>query len=207
MGVAKDAQVAKLGRSDTVYLYLPAGPKEQLRLQLLVHGASGFAGIANSIRTAIRGLDPDLLVDVTRLEDNLENWRTPSRIVAILAGSLGALALLLASTGIYGVVSFAVSRRVKEIGIRMTLGADARSVMRLILRQAMRPVVLGAVFGIAGSAAVSQILSSMLFGMSTLDPVAFVFVPLFLVGVALAASYVPARRATRVDPMVALRHS
>ena len=206
VGVAKDTQVAKLGKSDTIYLYLPAGPKEQLRMQVLVHGAAGFASISNSIQAAARAIDPDLLVDVERLEDNLENWRTPSRIVAILAGSLGALALLLAATGIYGVVSFAVSRRVKEIGIRMTLGADARSVMRLILRQAMRPVVLGAVLGIAASAGVSQVLSSMLFGMSTLDPVAFVLVPLFLMAVALLASYVPASRATRVDPMVALRY-
>jgi putative ABC transport system permease protein len=114
--------------------------------------------------------------------------------------------MLLACIGVYGVVSYAVSRRVREIGIRMTLGADAREVKRLILRQAMRPVVLGALIGIAGCAAVSQVLKSMLFGISAHDPVAFVTVSLVLLAVALMASYIPARRATQVDPMVALRY-
>ena len=110
--------------------------------------------------------------------------------------------MLLACIGVYGVVSYAVSRRVREIGIRMTLGADAREVKNLILRQAMRPVVTGALLGIAGCAAVSKILSALLFGVSAHDPVAFVVVPLILLSVALLASYIPARRATKVDPMV-----
>ena len=206
IGVAKDAQVSHLAKSDETYLYLPAGPKEQIRMKLLVHGASGFASTASGIQAAIHSLDPGLVVDVAKLEDNLEVWRAPSRIVAILAGSLGALGMLLACIGVYGVVSYAVSRRVREIGIRMTLGADAREVKRLILRQAMRPVVLGALIGIAGCAAVSQVLKSMLFGISAHDPVAFVTVSLVLLAVALMASYIPARRATQVDPMVALRY-
>jgi putative ABC transport system permease protein len=107
---------------------------------------------------------------------------------------------------VYGVVSYAVSRRVREIGIRMTLGANARELKSLILRQAMRPVVIGGLIGIAGCAAVSQILKSMLFGLSAYDPIAFLGVPLVLLSVALVASYIPARRATKVDPMVALRH-
>jgi macrolide transport system ATP-binding/permease protein len=206
IGVAKDAQVSHLARSNETYLYLPAGPKEQLRMQVLVHGADGFASTATGIRAAIHSLDPGLVVDVARLEDNLEFWRGPSRIVAILAGSLGALGMLLACIGVYGVVSYAVSRRVREIGIRMTLGADAREVRNLILRQAMRPVVIGGLVGIAGCAAVSRILKGMLFGISSHDPVAFVLVPLVLLSVALIASYIPARRATKVDPMVALRY-
>lgn len=206
IGVLKDAQVSHLAKSDETYVYLPAGPKVQIRMQLLVHGVSGFTSTAAGIRAAIRSLDPGLVVDVARLEDNLEFWRAPSRIVAMLAGSLGALGMLLACIGVYGVVSYAVSRRVREIGIRMTLGADAREVKSLILRQAMRPVAIGALIGIAGCAAVSQILNSMLFGISSHDPVAFVVVPLILLSVALAASYIPARRATKVDPMVALRY-
>jgi predicted permease len=206
IGVAKDAQVSHLARSNETYLYLPAGPKEQIRMKLLVHGASGYASTAAGIRAAIHSIDPGLVVDVAKLEDNLEVWRAPSRIVAILAGSLGALGMLLACIGVYGVVSYAVSRRVREIGIRMTLGADAREVKSLILQQAMRPVVIGALVGIAGCAGVSQILKSMLFGISPRDPVAFVVVPLVLLSVALAASYIPARRATKVDPMVALRY-
>ena len=103
-------------------------------------------------------------------------------------------------------MSYAVSRRVREIGIRMTLGADAREVKQLILRQAMRPVLIGALIGIAGSAAASQLLKAMLFGASPYDPLAFVLVPLVLLIVALLASYIPARRATRgPDGGVALR--
>jgi ABC-type antimicrobial peptide transport system permease subunit len=188
-----------------MFFYWPAGPKEQKSLQLLVHSKSGDAATANGIREAARSLDPDLIVDVTRLEDNLEAWRTPSRIVAALSGVLGALALVLVSIGVHGVVSYGVSQRIREIGIRMTLGADGRDVMSLVLRQALRPVVIGGVVGMIGCAAVSQVLSDVLYGMGAHDPLAFVGVPLFLLGIAFLASYMPARRAARVDPIVALR--
>ena len=206
VGIARDAQVSHLGEKTKLYVYLPAGPKEQSQLHLMIRGGGGFAAVAAGVRDAASGLDPDVMVDVTRLEDNLEVWRTPARIVAALAGSLGALGLLLASIGVYGVVSYAVSRRTREIGIRMTLGADGRDVMNLMLRQSMRPVLIGGAIGIAGCAAVSWVLSSMLFGISARDPIAFLFVPAFLLGIALLASYVPARRATRVNPVVALRY-
>src|SRR5882762_7828671 len=104
-GVVKDAQVSHLGEPGGPFFYIPAGPKEQARLQLLVHSKSGDRETANGIRESARLLDPDLIVDMTRLEDNLELWRTPSRIVAALSGVLGGLALLLASIGVYGVVS------------------------------------------------------------------------------------------------------
>jgi predicted permease len=206
VGVVKDSQVSHLGEPGGMFFYIPAGPKEQARLQLLVHSKSGDTATANGIRESARALDADLIVDVTRLEDNLELWRTPSRIVAALSAVLGALALLLASIGVYGVVSYGVSQRIREIGIRMTLGADGHEVMTLLLRQAMRPVVIGALIGIVACAAVSQILSKVLYGIGSHDPIAFIGVPVFLLGVALLASYIPARRATRVDPVVALRY-
>jgi predicted permease len=206
LGVVKDAQVSHLGQPGGMFFYMPAGPKEQANLQLLVHSKGGDSVTANGIREAARTLDADLVVDVTKLEGNLELWRTPSRIVATLSGVLGTLALLLASIGVYGVVSYGVNQRIREIGIRMTLGADGKEVMRLLLRQAMRPVLIGAGVGVAGCAAVSQILSRVLYGIGSHDPIAFVGVPLFLLGIALLASYVPARRATRVDPVVALRY-
>ena len=143
---------------------------------------------------------------MVRLEDYLDVWRSPSRIVAALSGALGALAVLLASIGVYGMVSYSVSRRVHEIGIRIALGADRTEVMKLVLEQAMRPVLIGGVVGVAACAVVSHVLSSMLFGLSAHDPIAFIFVPLLLLIVAMVASYIPARRAMGVDPIVALRY-
>jgi predicted permease len=206
VGIVKDAQVSHLGETGRVYVYLLAEPKEQARMILLVHSVGGQESVAKGIREATKALDPQVVVDVTKLEDNLEIWRTPSRIVAALSGALGTLGLLLASIGVYGVVSYGVSQRIREIGIRMTLGADGKDVMKLLLRQAMRPVMLGAVVGVAGCAAVSQILSKVLYGIGSHDPIAFVGVPLFLLGIALLASYIPVRRATRVEPVVALRY-
>jgi macrolide transport system ATP-binding/permease protein len=206
VGVAKDAQVAHLGEDHPVYLYLPAGPAEQAELGLLVRPVSGFTLSQKTLRAVVASLDAELAGDVHPLADYLEFWRIPARLAAGLSAALGILALLLAAAGVYGMVCFAVSRRVHEIGIRMALGADGREVMSLILRQAMRPVFIGAVIGVICCAAVSRGLSSILFGLSSYDPVAFLAVPIFLISAALLASYLPARRAIRVDPMVALRY-
>src|SRR5947207_8914190 len=206
IGVTKDAQVSRLGDVKTPYLYFPAGPQDNVRTYVLVRFAGSFTPVAKGIREAVRSLDPDVPVDVVRLEDYLEVWRSPSRIVAALSGALGALAVLLASIGVYGMVSYSVSRCVHEIGIRMVLGADRTEVMKLVIEQAMRPVLIGGLAGVAACAAVSHVLSSMLFGLSAPDPIAFISIPLLLLLVALAASCIPARRAMKVDPMVALRY-
>jgi macrolide transport system ATP-binding/permease protein len=205
IGVAKDAQVAHLGQLDTNYLYFPAGTEDNSRSYVLVRYATDFTTSAKSIRDAGRSIDPGVSIDVTRLEDYLEVWRAPSRIVAALSGALGGLALLLCSIGVYGMVSYSVSRSVREIGIRMALGADGAKVMRLVIWQAMRPVLIGGTIGVALCAAVSGVLSSMMFGLGTHDPIAFIGMPLFLLAGALVATFIPGRRATRVDPMVALR--
>jgi macrolide transport system ATP-binding/permease protein len=206
IGVAKDAQVSHLGELNTAYLYFPSGPPDNLRTYVLVRFAGGFTATAKDIRDAVQSLDANMPVNVTKLEDYLEIWRTPSRIAATLSGALGALALLLASIGVYGMVSYNVNRSVREIGIRMALGADGAEVMSLVLWQSMRPALIGGLVGMVGCAAVSWVFSSMLFGLSAHDPIAFTSVPLFLLVVALIASYIPARRAMRVDPMVALRY-
>jgi predicted permease len=206
IGVAKDAQVSHLGDVNAPYLYFPAGPQDNVRTYVLVRFAGSFTPVGKGIREAVRLLDPDMPVDVVRLEDYLEVWRSPSRIVAALSGALGALAVLLASIGVYGMVSYSVSRCVHEIGIRMALGADRSEVMKLVLKQAMRPVLIGGFAGVVACAAVSHVLSSMLFGLSAHDPITFISVPLLLLLVALVASYIPARRAMRVDPIVALRY-
>jgi hypothetical protein len=211
IGVAKDAQVAHLGRSDEIYGYFPAGPKEKLLLQFLVSSARGNMPSAQTLRATVAALDPELVVEVVQLGDNLKPWRIPGRIVSTLSVFLSGLALLLASIGVYGLVSYGVSRRVREIGIRMALGANNRDIMILVLRQAMRPVVAGALIGFVCCAAVSRVLLSvsserLLYGISPLDPVSYFLVPIVLLGTAFLASYVPARRAMRVDPMVALRY-
>jgi macrolide transport system ATP-binding/permease protein len=206
IGVAQDAQVSHLGDVQRPYIYFPAAPADSARSYLLVRFAGNFTDIARSFQQASQSLDPGVTVAFTKLEDNLEIWRRPSRIATGLSGALGGLALLLALIGVYGTVSYTVSRSVREIGIRMALGAQTRQVLRLVLRQVMGPVLIGAVLGVAACAAVSWVLSSMLFGLSAHDPIAFLSVPCFLLAIAFLASYIPARRATRVDPMRALRY-
>jgi ABC-type antimicrobial peptide transport system permease subunit len=156
----------------------------------------------------IQTVDPNVSVFAESLDGLLTN--NPefafSRIGAIFSAAIGLLGLLLGAVGIYGSVSYAVVQRTHEIGIRMALGADKRDVLKLILHQSMRPIVLGMVLGLAGAAAASHILKALLFGLSALDATAFLGVSILLSSVAMLASYLPARRATRVDPIVALRY-
>ena len=206
VGVVADAQVASLGDSRKLYLYEPAGPAQQADLSVMVRTAAQDPSIGKELNTILGDLDPSLSVTIGPMSDTLEFWREPARVVSVFSLILGTLALLLASLGIYGTVSYGVSRRVREIGIRMALGADVRHVMWLVIRQAMFPVLLGALIGAVLCAGVSSVFSAVLFGLSPLDPGSFLLMPAFLLAVALLACYLPARRAMRVDPMVALRY-
>ena len=207
VGVAKDIRATGLAAVDPVFVYFAAGPRTHLGLSVLARGAAGVPAIAKAIREEVQALDSNVLVHSGTLEENLALYQLPSRILSILGFALGLAGLLLASLGIYGVMAYAVTQRTKEIGIRMTLGAERRDVMRLILAQAMRPVAMGVALGLAASAGVSRVLASLLYGVSPLDPVVFGGVAMFLSVVALVAGFVPAQRAARVDPMTALRHS
>ena len=140
------------------------------------------------------------------LEATLGWSRGISGTVTTLFGALGVLALVLAAAGIYGVVAFAVAGRYREIGVRLALGATANGVLGLILRQTMRPVVVGAVIGVAASAATSRLLSSVLFGVSPADPLGLGGAALLVLGTASAAAVIAARPATRADPTATLRH-
>ena len=166
VGVAKDAQVNEIGEIPPNYVYLPAVSGGLWPLQLLAKSTADSATTAAMIRAVVADLDPTLVARVRPLEANLDLMRSLARLVSTLSASLGALALVLAAVGIYGVVAYAVGRRVRELGIRLALGASARSVVTLTLRRTMRPVLIGAGVGAVAAVGVSQALASVLFGVS-----------------------------------------
>jgi len=162
--------------------------------------------LASSVRGAVRAVDPDLLVnDVEPLEARVARSIARPRLSVLLLGSFSAIALLLAAIGIYGVMAYTVAQRTREIGVRMALGADPGKVKRLVVRQGMQPALIGVGVGLVAAFAASRLIATLLYGVSAADPLTFVLVPLFLVVVALLATYIPARRATRVPPTVALQ--
>lgn len=202
VGVVADAEVSAPGRIDPLYIYLPASGGSVL----LVKHRIGFDAVAAAITGIIRGLDPTLVASVMPLEASLGWWRGLSGVVTTLGSALGVLALVLAAVGIYGVVAYAVTRRYRELGIRMALGARTRDVLHLVLWQTLRPVAVGAVIGIAAASAMARVLSSVLFGVSPADPIGFSGAALVVLGVALAAGLLAARAALRGDPTDTLRH-
>jgi predicted permease len=205
VGVVNDAQVQTIGVIDDNLAYLAATARNQLNVQLLVKSDAPWTSTAETIRDVVASMDPELVVAVTRLEDNLGLWRTFSSLASMLAAALGALALLLAGIGVYGQVSYAVNLRLREIGIRIALGAGAREVFRLVVARTARPVVIGIAVGAVLCLAVGKLLSTLLFGISAFDPLALGAAAAFVLGTAFAATLVPTRHALRVDPTVTLR--
>jgi len=174
---------------------------------LVVRTASDPLAIVAAVRDVIHKADPNLPVTrIMTMDGLLSDSVSPRRFSAALIGIFAALALLLAAVGIYGVMSYTVSQRTQEIGVRMALGAQVDHVRGMILGQTLKLTLLGVGIGLAGSFVVVRFLASLLFGVGTYDPITFLGVALLLTAVALAASYIPARRAMRVDPIVALRY-
>jgi predicted permease len=163
------------------------------------------AQVAEALRDAVRRADPDVPIDMSSLDALVAGSVADRRLLLTLVAAFAGLALVLAATGIYSVLSQAVAQRTAEIGIRMALGADAAMVIRLMLRSAMTSVLAGAAIGVAGAIAGMRLLGSFLFEVEPLDPGAFGAAAAVLIAVALLAAYIPARRATRVDPLSALR--
>jgi putative ABC transport system permease protein len=153
-----------------------------------------------------RQIDPGIAVTSSSMADNFSFWIWPSQIGATISASFGFLAMLLAAIGITSMVAFAVSQRTREIGVRMALGASPGAVVQMLVWQATRLVVVGAVLGLAAAAFASRVLAQFLYGLSALDSATFAGVTVLLCGVAMVACYVPGRRATKVDPIVALRY-
>jgi len=204
VGVASDAQVDTLGDPIRPMVYVPLNQRFISRVSLVIKSDRG--GIIPHVRAAVRELDPKLPVTTAMpLEDVTALVLIPQRIAGAVAASLGIVVLLLAAIGIYGVTSYSVARRTREIGIRMALGADRATVLRLVIKQGVMLTAGGIVLGLALGAAGAQLLRSLLFGVSALDPIAFGGAAMLFAIVSIAASYLPARRATHVDPMLALR--
>jgi putative ABC transport system permease protein len=173
---------------------------------LVVHTASDPATVAGGIRDVVRKVDPNLpITHITTMNGLLSDSISPRRFSAALIGIFAALALLLAAFGIYGVMSYTVSQRTQEIGLRLALGAQLTNVRGMILAQSLKLTLIGVGLGLAGAFVLARFLASLLFGIGTYDPLTYLGVAFLIVGVALAASYIPARRAMRVDPIVALR--
>jgi putative ABC transport system permease protein len=155
----------------------------------------------------VRTLDPGIAIrNLQPLESYGDDARAPMRFNLILIGIFGAIALTLAAVGLYGVMAYSVTQRSHELGIRIAVGASPRDILRLVVGQGIRMTLLGAAIGLVVSLAVTRALSSLLFGVSVTDPLTFVAVPVVLAFVAILACYLPARRAMRVDPIIALRY-
>jgi ABC-type antimicrobial peptide transport system permease subunit len=194
--------------SDEPYpqLFLPLAQTPQRAMLLLARTTGEPSALAGPIRQAVSAADRDLPVsDIRTLDDRLQLSVAQPRLSMVLVGTFAFLALVLAAVGIYGVLSYTVTQRTRELGIRMALGAESGSVMRLVVGQAMAPALIGVLLGLAGAWGATRLISSLLFGVSATDPITFIAVTIFLLIVALAASWIPARRATRVDPLIALR--
>jgi putative ABC transport system permease protein len=174
---------------------------------LVVHAAGDVATVSKEVRAAASAVDPNLSVGgVTRLDELIERHVGETKFVIWVSAAVGALALLLAAAGLYGVMAYAVAGRTKEIGIRMALGAGRGRVRRMILADGLALASAGTMVGLLVSAACMRLMRSLLYGISDTDPLTYAAVAIFLTAVALLACYVPARRATKVDPMVALRY-
>jgi macrolide transport system ATP-binding/permease protein len=206
VGVVKDSKYFSIGEDPQPAVYFPMMRNYEGAAALLVRTTGDPESLINAIRHEVRKLDANLPVfDAKTMREHMRLSLFPLRTGAWLAGSLALLALLLAGLGIYGVMSYAVSQRTRELGMRMALGAQARDVLLLVIRQGMVLAVIGLVLGLTGALASTRLMTSVLVEVSPTDIVTFAGVTLLLALVVLIACYVPARRATKVDPLVALR--
>lgn len=206
VGVAKDAKYGSLEEEPRPFLYRPLEQSWVGFVALIVETAGDPGAATASLRGIMRGLDPNLRVyEVRTLEQYAEDSLWKVRWQASLLGAFGLLALGLAAVGLYGVVAYTVAQRTREIGVRMAMGAQQADVLWMVLGRGLRLTVVGIAIGLLLSAASTRMLRSLLYGMSPLDPVAFAAAALGWTAVAMLASYLPARRAMRVDPVAALR--
>lgn len=206
VGVVRDVKSAGLKEAGEPTYYLPAAQAPLGDMVLLVRTASEPTSIVSAVRQSVWSIDPNQPIsNVTTLEQVVTDSVAQPRFNMFLMGTFGALALLLAVVGIYGLLSYAVTQRRQELGVRMALGADQRDVLKLVLRQGMTLALIGEGIGLLGAFALTRAMRGLLFGVAPLDVSIFITVAVVSTVVALVACYLPARRATKVDPLVALR--
>jgi len=207
VGVVGNVRHSALDEEAGLEMYLPIAQTGASAFELVVRTRLAPSALVPTIRTALKQFDPNLpTADFQTLGQLVEQAVSPKRFVMILLGGFSLLALVLASLGIYGVISYSVSQRTQEIGIRLALGASSRSVLNMIIGEGMKLAAIGIAVGLIASLALTRVMSSLLFGVSATDPLTFVTNSLLLTAVALLACYIPARRATKTDPMEALRY-
>jgi len=210
VGVVGDIKHMGLDADEGAVMYQPHAQKRFAWLRwmtLVVRTSEEPSSLAAAVRSRIQETDPDQPVyNVATMEQLLTKSIAQPRFSMLLLGVFALLALNLTAIGVYGVVSYTVAQRTREIGIRMALGAQMRDVLRLVIGEGLKLVLIGVAIGLAGAGALSHVIKSLLFGVSATDPAIFAIISILLTGVALAACYLPARRAARVDPMAALRY-
>ena len=214
VGVVGDVKQLKLGEPTSLHTYQPYLQLQDRwtsglgRWMTVATRASGSpTGLTSAVKGSVWSLDHELAIaHLETVEQAVSHSLASPRFVTLLMAAFAILALILGSVGLYAVVSFTVSRRTHELGLRMALGARPGDVLRLVIGQGFKLAVLGVGIGVAGALGVTHFLSSLLYGVRPTDPLTFIVLPVLLMGVALLASYIPARRATKVDPMVALRY-
>ena len=206
IGVCGDGKYNSLGEEPKAALFRPQLRDYSTAVSMVARTKGDPKTVLAAMQREMRNLDPTLpLYGMKTLKDHMKIPLFPAKIAAGALGSFGVLALVLAAVGIYGVMSYVVAGRTREIGLRMALGAQSGNVRSLILRQGMTLALIGSVIGLAIAFGATRLLKSVLYGVSASDPITFLGVTLLLATVALLACWIPARRATRVDPMIALR--
>ena len=205
VGVVGDMRERGLTSAPALTVYLPYG-RNALTGEFVIQTRGNPLALLPTVRSIVASLDPNLpIADVRSFEEVVHRSVAPQRFNAMLLGVFSGLALLLATTGIYGVLSYSMSRRTAEIGLRVALGASGRGILRMALVQGMRPVLAGLALGAVGAWWLSRYFTAMLFGIKPFDAPTYLAVAALLLGTALAACYLPGRRAMRIDPAVALR--
>lgn len=205
IGIAADISSRDVGKLDGPMFYTPVSPTKLSGLSFVLRTNENLPASVSAVREAARSLDKDAFVSLTPLEENVSRMLEPARMSAWFSGTVSLLALLIAATGIYGMLSYHVVERTSEIGIRMALGAQRRNVLLLIVSDGMKLAAVGTVIGLAAAFALTKVMASLLVGVEGIDALAFATVSIGALAVALLACYIPARRATKVDPLVALR--